>query len=123
MIYPFNMFDYPYYTKDGINKGLDYKCKPNEVGTLDSANKRFIITTIPPADDTIVKKTLITFKGNYRGADTYIDYATGRSYVDNCKANGVVFTGTDKELSAYADKLINDGYNIQDFYNYEKNDK
>ncbi|MAO21667.1 MAG: hypothetical protein CMJ25_13025 [Phycisphaerae bacterium] len=114
---------FPYYTQDGINKGSDYECAKNEYGLLDFDNKRFIIKTIPPADDTIVKKTLITFKNNTLGAVVKGDMFTGRSYVDNVYAKGIVFKGTDKELDSYALELMSKGYNIQDFYDYEKDNK
>ena len=110
---------YPYYTQDGINKGLDYKCASNEYGLLDYKNKRFIIKTIPNLDNNIVKKTIITFKTNTLGAVVTKDISTGKLFVDNCSNSGVVFTGTDKELSNYVDNLYKQGYNIQDFYEYE----
>jgi len=110
---------YPYYTQDGINKGLDYKCASNEYGLLDYKNKRFIIKTIPKLDDTIIKKTIITFKPNTLGAVVTKDISIGKTFVDNCSKTSDVFIGTEKELADYADKLIKKGYNIQDFYNYE----
>ena len=110
---------YPYYTKEGLNKGKDYKCKPNEVGTLDFANKRFIITTLPTKDDKIVKKTIITFKGNTKGGITHRDTHTNKLLVDNCSNDAMLFEGTDKELSVFVDRLIDEGYNIRDFYDYE----
>ena len=111
---------FPYYTQDGVNKGIDYECARNEYGSLDYANKRFIIKTIPPADDTIVKKTLITFKGNLFGGFAKGDMFTGRSYVDNISVDGIVFKGTDKELDMYALELMSKGYNIKDFFDYEE---
>jgi len=108
----------PYYTQDGVNKGTQYECAKNEYRLLDFDNKRFIIKTIPPANDTIVKKTLITFKRNTLGASIKFDMFTNCSYVDNVSSNGIVFKGTDKELDAYALELMSKGYNIQDFYTY-----
>tara|TARA_X000001388_G_scaffold77258_2_gene77275 strand:+ start:740 stop:970 length:231 start_codon:yes stop_codon:yes gene_type:complete len=73
-------------------------------------------------DDKTIKKTIITFKNNLLSSKSYIDYSTGKSYVDNCGFNSLLFTGTDSELSIYVDKLMEDGYHIQDFYDYEEND-
>ncbi len=106
----------PYYTEDGINKGKDYTCTENEYGLLDYTNKRFIIKTIPPPDDKKVKKTLITFKRNDLASIVRKDVYTGRSYVDNISAKGIVFKGTEKELAHYATELMSKGFNIQDFY-------
>lgn len=72
------------------------------------------------SDHKEVKKTIITFKNNLNGYTTKTDMFTGRKYVDNATASSVLFTGTDKELSDYADELINEGYFIQDFYDYEE---
>jgi len=110
---------FPFYTEDGINKGTDYECAKNEYGLLDLPNKRFIIRTIPPADDNTVKKTLITFKNNSFGAIAKSDTYTGKGYVDNVNAKGIVFKGTDKELYDYTSELMSNGYNIQDFYDYD----
>ena len=114
---------FPYYTEDGINKGSDYECAKNEYGLLDLPNKRFIIRTIPQADDNTVNKTLITFKNNSLGSIAKIDTHIGKGYVDNVNAKGIVFVGTDKELYDYTSELISKGYNIQDFYDYEEKDK
>ena len=117
MTYLSNMYDtYPYYTEDGINKGKDYKCAKNEYGLLDYKNKRFIIKKHAIKDNTIVKKTYIAFKKNNLAAVICKDIHTGRNYVDNVSANGVHFTGTDKQLSDYVYDLLLKGYNIQDFY-------
>ena len=110
---------YPYYTEDGINKGVNYKCSKNEYGLLDYNKKRFIIKTIPPKDNKIVKKTYIAFKKNDLAAVLCSDIYTGRSYVDNVSAKGIHFVGTDKELSDYTDELLLKGYNIQDYYECE----
>ena len=53
------------------------------------------------------------------GAVVTKDISIGKSFVDNCSNSGVVFTGTDKELSNYVDDLYKQGYNIQDFYDHE----
>ena len=82
---------------------------------LDFANKRFIITTLPTKDDKIVKKTIITFKGNTKGAITHRDTHTNKLLVDNCSNDAMLFEGTDKELSVFVDRLIDEGYNIRDF--------
>jgi len=110
---------YPYYTKEGVNKGKDYKCKPNEVGILDYDNKKFIITKIKPLDDKKVKKTIITLKGNLKGAKSIKDVSTSMYFVDSYNVDSLLFIGTDKQLSVYADRLLEEGYNIKDFYDYE----
>ena len=114
------MWQYPYITHDGINKGKDYTCLENEYAVLNSTAKRWEIRTIPKLDDTIIKKTIIQLKGNNKGSTHKLDMFTGKHYIDNVSKNSILFTGTEKALSDYATELISKGYNIKDFYDYEE---